>query len=393
MRLTDISIRNLDAPEKGAIVFPDDVLSGFGVRVSEGGTKSFVLTHGPRRTRETIGRVGVVSLAEARAEAKHRLAKYTLGKDKPKTISWNAAKDEYLAERKPKLRPRTYQSYTYFLDRIFRYGTTKLTDITPHNLADSLARLDHGPVSQRYAFGTIRAFMRWAHRKHYLDRNPMERMQSPHPYVARERVLSDDELARVWNAASDDTFGKIVKLLILTGQRRGEISQLKAGMIGTDTITLPAALCKNRRSHTFPLGSLARTFLDPDLSPDEYFFKGRGKETPFDGWSKCKPKLEQRAGAEGWTLHDLRRTFASGLAALGVSIPVIERLLNHISGSFGGIVGVYQRYDYLPEMREAIAKWEAFVSGFDKDARAAVLTSAHSQRSSITFMRSSRQIA
>jgi len=361
MRLTDLSIRSLKAPKKGVLYYTDDVLTGLGVRVSQAGTKSFVLTHGPRRTRETIGRVGIISLAQARAEAKLRLAKYILGKDKPKTIRWTEAKDEYLAERKPKLRPRTHHGYAYYLDRTFRYGATKLTDITPYDLADSLAKLNHTPVSQQHAFRTVRAFMRWAHRKHYLDRNPMERMQSPHRYVPRERVLTDTELARLWKAAGDDTFGKIVKLLILTGQRRGEIAQLKGSMVGRGAITLPAALCKNRRAHTFPLGELARTFLDLDVKPEEYFFKGRGKETPFDGWSKCKPKLEERAKVEGWTLHDLRRTFASGLAALGVSIPVIERLLNHISGSFGGIVGVYQRYDYQKEMADAVVRWERHV--------------------------------
>jgi integrase len=338
------------------------VLSGFGVRVSQAGTKSFVLTYGPRRTRETIGRVGIISLSEARTEAKRRLAQYILGKDKPKAITWNAAKEEYLTERKPELSAHTNRAYAYYLNSTFRYGTTKLTDITtPHDLSHSLAKLNHTRVCQRYAFNTLRAFMRWAHRKHYLDRNPMERMQSPHPYVPRERCLTDAELARVWEAAGDDTFGKIVKLLILTGQRRGEIAQLMGSMVGRDTITLPAPLCKNRRSHTFPLGELARTFLDSEVEPDEYFFKGHGKETPFDGWSKCKPKLEERAEVKEWTLHDLRRTFASGLAALGVSIPVIERLLNHISGSFGGVVGVYQRYDYLPEMRDAIEKWEAHI--------------------------------
>lgn len=361
MRLTDITIRSLKAPEKGVVYFADDLLTGFGVRVSQAGTKSYVLTHGARRTRETIGRVGIIALSEARAEAKLRLAQYTLGKDKPKAISWNAAKEEYLAERRPELSAHTNRAYAYYLNRIFRYGATKLTDITPHDLSDSLAKLNHTPVCQRYAFGTLRAFLRWAHRKHYLDRNPMGRMQSPHPYVARERVLTDAELARIWNAAGDDTFGQIVKLLILTGQRRGEIAQLRASMVGKDTITLPATLCKNRRSHTFPLGGFARTFLDPILPPDEYFFRGRGKETPFDGWSKCKPKLEERAAVHDWTLHDLRRTFASGLAARGVQIPVIERLLNHISGSFGGIVGVYQRYDYMLEMRDAIEKWEHHV--------------------------------
>lgn len=213
-------------------------------------------------------------------------------KDKPKAITWNAAKEEYLAERKPELSAHTNRAYTYYLNRTFRYGTTKLTDVTPHDLAHSLAKLNHTPVCQRYAFGTIRAFMRWAHRRHYLDRNPMERMQSPHPYVPRERVLTDAELARVWDAAGDDTFGRIVKLLILTGQRRGEITQLKGSMIGTDTITLPAALCKNRRAHTFPLGDLARTFLDADVEPRNTSSKDVARKRPSTAGPSASPSLK-----------------------------------------------------------------------------------------------------
>ncbi len=361
MRLTDISIRSLQTPEKGAVIFADDIIPGFGVRISEGGTKSFVLTHGPRRQRETIGRVGVISLQEARGEAKLRLAQYTLGKNKPKPIAWSTARDEYLAERKARLRASTYTAYEYFLNRDFRYGATKLSEITPYDLADSLDRLRQSPSSERYAFCVIRAFMRWAHRKHYLDHDPMERMQAPDPCAPRERILTSEELGRVWQAAGNDTFGKIVKLLILTGQRRGEITQLTGCMIGKDTITLPATLTKNGRQHRFPLGSLARSFLDPRQAADEYFFRALGKTTPFNGFSKCKPKLDERAGVYDWTLHDLRRTFASGLAALGVPLPVIERLLNHVSGSFGGIVGVYQRYDFMPEMRDAVLKWEGHV--------------------------------
>jgi len=308
-----------------------------------------------------IGRVGIVTLQEAREEAKRRLAEYTLGKNKPKPINWDVAKAEYLAECEGRLRASTFKTYAYFLNTAFRYGQTKVADVSPHDIITSLGRLRSAPSSERYAFTVIRAFMRWAHRKHYLDRNPMERMETPQAYVARDRVLTNDELAQVWKASGDDTFGTIVKLLILTGQRRGEITQLKGRMIGKETITLPAALCKNKRAHTFPLGNLARSLLWPEVQPDEYFFKGRGLKTPFDGYSKCKPKLEKRAGFHDWTLHDLRRTFASGLASLGASIPVIERLLNHISGSFGGIVGVYQRYDYLPEMREAIERWERHI--------------------------------
>lgn len=96
MRLTDLSIKALKAPENGAIIYADDTLTGLGVRVSQAGTKSFVLTHGARRQRETIGRVGIISLAEARQEAKRRLSEYTLGKHKPRSIQWSAALDGVL---------------------------------------------------------------------------------------------------------------------------------------------------------------------------------------------------------------------------------------------------------------------------------------------------------
>ncbi len=362
MRFTDISIKALKAPSSGVAVYFDDTITGFGVRVSQGGTKSFVLTHGPRRTRETLGRVGVVKLQDARAEAKLRLAQYTLGRDKPRSVSWDKAKEEYLKEQAEKIKPRSLADYTYLLNRHFKYGTTKLMEISPHDLMASLDRSKHAPAEQQHAYVVLRAFLRWAHRKHYLDRNPMERMQAPHSYIPRDRILTDDELRRVWQAAGDDTFGKIVKLLILTGQRRGEITQLTGGMVGTDTITIPAWLVKNSREHTIPLGTMAEAILTPKPNCDDVcFFPALGKETPFNGYSKCKPKLEKRCGVSGWTLHDLRRTFASGLASQGVALPVIERLLNHVSGSFGGIVGVYQRYDFLPEMRDAIARWEARV--------------------------------
>lgn len=369
LRLTDISIKALKPPAKGVAVYSDDTLIGFGVRVSQAGTKSFVLTHGPRRERETLGRVGVLSLQDARAEAKRRLAEYTLGKNKPRAISWDAAKEEFLAEKATDLKPRTIADYTYELNRHFKYGPTKLTELSPHDLHKSLARLSKTPAEQQHAFVTLRTFIRWAHRKHYLDRNPMERMQAPHSYVPRERILTEEELKQVWHAAGDGTFGKIAKLLILTGQRVGEITKLTGEMVGEDTITLPSWLAKNSRQHTFPLGDMAKAILNPPIEADAHFFPALGKTTPFNGHSPCKRKLDKRCGVTGWTLHDLRRTFASGMASIGVQLPVVERLLNHVSGSFSGIVGVYQRYDFMPEMRNAIARWEDHIQGLiDADA-------------------------
>jgi integrase len=344
MRLTDLNIRALKAPAEGAVVFPDDLIPGFGIRVSEGGTKSFVLTHGPRRQRETIGRFGVVSLQDARTEAKRRLAEYTLGKEKPKAVPWKIAVAEYLIEVKRECKWRTHENYGYVINRHFRYGDTMMSDVSPYDLQKSLDRLSETPAEQQRAFVVVRAFIRWAHRKHYLDRSPMERMKAPHSYVPRERILANDELKAVWHACEDDTLGRIVKLLILTGQRRGEITSLTGSMVGDDTITIPAALAKNSRQHTIPLGPMAKNILGrAPADPDACYFPALGLKTPFNGFSKCKPKLEKRSGVSDWTIHDLRRTFASGLASVGVQLPVVERLLNHVSGSFGGIVGVYRQ--------------------------------------------------
>lgn len=361
MRLTDIAIRSLKTPERGVAIFHDDSISGFGVRVSEGGTKSFVLTHGPRRQRETIGRVGVISLQDARAEAKRRLAQYTLGRERPESIAWADALEKYLAEVATTCKERTHEDYAYFLNRYVRYGDTRLFEISPRDIHTTIERLAYTPAVQHRVYTVLRAFLRWAHRKHYLDRNPMERMQAPPASTPRDRILSTGELARVWHAAEDDAYGRIVKLLILTGQRRGEITGLTGAMVGTDTITLPSANTKNGRRHELPLGNMARDVLGGPLAPDALYFPARGKPTPFNGFSKGKAHLDRACGFSDWTIHDLRRTFASGLASLGVQLPAIERLLNHVSGSFGGIVSVYQRYDFMPEMRNAIERWEAHV--------------------------------
>ncbi len=361
MRLTDISIRALKPPSKGAAIFYDDNIAGFGVRVSEGGTKSYILTHGRRRQRETIGRVGVIALQEARTEAKRRLAEYTLGREKPRSIGWSDALEKYLGEVADTCKPRTHADYDYFLKRYVRYGDTRLSDVSPHDICTTIERLSHTPAVQHRTYTVLRAFLRWAHRKHYIDRDPMERMQAPPASTPRDRILSLDELKRIWRSADNDAYGKIVKLLILTGQRRGEITGLTGCMVRTDAITLPSDHTKNGRQHVVPLGAMAKTILGHPRPRDVHYFPARGKKTPFNGFSKAKAKLDKRCGFSDWTVHDLRRTFASGLASVGIALPVIERLLNHVSGSFGGIVGVYQRYDFFPEMKDAIKRWEEHV--------------------------------
>jgi integrase len=181
---------------------------------------------------------------------------------------------------------------------------------------------------------------------------------------SRSRILTDDELVKVWNAG-EGMFGDIVRLCILTGQRRSEIAQLTADMIEGDCVRFPPALTKNRREHLFPIGTIAQALI-AQLPTEGYLFPARRMSreptTVYNAWTKDKAVLDKASGATGWVLHDLRRTLVSSWAALGIRIEVTEKYINHISGTHGGIVGIYQRHTFLPEMREAVEKWEGHLS-------------------------------
>ena len=365
--LTELAIRALQPPHKGAKIHYDESLPGFGIRITSNGIKSFVLTHGRRRQRKTLGRVGVISLKDARDAAKRCLATATIGKTAPKPVGWQTAQTEYLNEVKAKRKKRTASEYERLLKKYFKMGESKVSELVPDDFQKALNRISS--TEHFHAYSALRAFLAWAHRKHYLDANPIHRMTVPKGSPPRSRILTDDELKKIWNAAGNDTYGRIVKLLILTGQRRGEISNLTGNMVEGDKLVLPAWLCKNSRQHQLPLGSLSQPLLKTHgtislLFPAKLSRASRtstSSPASFSGWGKSKAALDERSGVRDWTLHDLRRTFASGLAALGVQIPVIERLLNHVSGTFSGVVGIYNRYDYWKEMTDAVEKWEAHI--------------------------------
>jgi len=359
VRLTDLSVKALPAPAKGQKTHFDDGLRGFGVRVSPGGTRTFVLMHGTDRQLISIGRYPIISLSDARAEAKRMLAERTLGKHRPRSIPYAEARDAYLAECEKKNRPHTVYDYRRALERRFNFGTRQLSEITPQDIYRKLDRID-APQEREYASTVAKMFFRWAVRRRYIEHSPCDSLPG-RKTTSRSRILTDDEVKRVWNAAAEigGSYGAIVKLLILSGQRRGEITALQISWIKDNgTITLPSEITKNKREHTFPTAAAAQQIIASVECEYSLLFPARGQsERPFSGWSKSKVELDKLCGASDWTLHDIRRTVASNLAALGVALPVIERLLNHVSGSFGGIVSVYQRHSFMPEMRAAVEKW------------------------------------
>lgn len=379
MQLTDISIKALKPPAKGQVTYTDDTVPGFGVRISQGGIKSFVVVHGRNRRRTTIGRYPTISLQEARKAAKVLLAEKTLGKFTTPPINFEEAHKLFLSAHFPDNypKPRTKLETTRLLKKHFlpTFRHAKLTDIQPRDVSQIIDRLQSTPSEARHAFAAIRQFFNWAATREYVPSSPCERLRPPGRAVARDRVVSDDELKLILAHAyaEDSIFNSILLLLLLTGQRRNEIASLQSNWIDfkTKTITLPAQITKNKRPHTFPFEKMSETILKTALGKAEkrasedaeqrgpfLLFPAKGKKTPFAGWSKAKPDFDKGCPITHWTLHDLRRTCATNLASLGVPVHVTEKLLNHVSGTTGGIVAVYQRHAYMEEMREAMKKWE-----------------------------------
>jgi integrase len=236
----------------------------------------------------------------------------------------------------------------------------------------------------------------WAVKRGVVPANPFANLPIGKSIAKRERVLSDDEIAQIWRAAGKVAapYGAIVRLLILTGQRRGEVAGMNWGEISNDLAiwTMPGERTKNGAPHMVPLSAPARDLLRA-LLPEHEGDARRAIEdrrakgllalpgalgTPFAGWSKAKAALDKaavdaraKAGADAgtspallvpWSVHDLRRTVATGLQRLGVRLEVTEAVLNHISGSRGGIAGVYQRHDWAAEKRAALEAWAAHVT-------------------------------
>ncbi|HEY1710730.1 MAG TPA: tyrosine-type recombinase/integrase, partial [Rhizomicrobium sp.] len=344
--LTDQSVRNFPAPASGTTMYWDDAIRGFGLRISAGGTKTFmVLIESGRR--QSLGHYPHLSLAVARAEAKRVLAEKTLGKIRPAHMAFDDAKAEYLKECKTRVKPRTLGDYTRLLNRHYRFGRKSVAAINPHDLAALLKKLNHAPAERHHAYTAGRAFFRYCVRSHIIEQNPMERIAVLPPNNSRERVLTEPELAKVLKQAlaGRSTFDAIVSLLLLTGQRRSEIAALEWAWIDRSeaTITLPPQITKNSREHTFPIGQLTLDVLEriPIQSQSQYLFPAQSirsnTTTVFNGWGKPKERFDRTLAIAPWRLHDLRRTLRTLWAEHGINDSVAERYINHISGVQKGV--------------------------------------------------------
>ncbi len=238
------------------------------------------------------------------------------------------------------------------------------------------------PVQANRVLATFRTMCRWAVERGLIDTNPCTGIRAPAVETGRDRVLSDEELQAVWRAseALSQPYREFVQLLILCGQRRSEVGELKWSEIDLEAKlwVLPKERAKNGCQHEIPLSDSAVEILRavPRIAGSEYVFTLSG-QLPIQGFYLIKKRLDDLLPPDtpGWTLHDLRRTFASGMARLGINLPVIEKLLNHVSGSFAGIVGIYQRHSFSDEKRAAMQAWARHVASIVAGTTAANVVS------------------
>jgi integrase len=223
------------------------------------------------------------------------------------------------------------------------------------------------PIEANRALAAVRKLFNWALSRDIIAVSPCTGVKPPSAENARDRVLTDDELRLVWQAAEQMgyPFGPVVQMLVLTGQRRDEVRKMTWDEVDLERRLwkLAAGRTKNNKPHDVPLSAPVVAILEslPRIVGSRLVFTLDGVR-PAASLSYHKSRLDALSGVSSWVLHDLRRTCASGLARLGVNLPVIEKLLNHSSGSFAGVVGVYQRHDFGAEKAKALEVWGSFVS-------------------------------
>jgi integrase len=359
--LTDIVARTAKPAPGKQLSLWDSATRGFGLRINPQGTKTWQVMIGAKRQRITIGHYPTMPLKEARAIALTHIANpdatHTPTKATPYLSS--AAVSKFIELHHVQSRPSWRNEQKRLLTKHFlsRYGDVPLDKLTTAHILSVTDSLAHLPSEQLHVHRALKTFLKWAVLRQLIPSSPVANLPFPSKDSERDRLLSDDELSRIYNAAADLAypFGYIVLICIHTGLRRGEVGALKWSYITPEFITIPKEITKNGREHVIPNLINGNLALVPKTS--EYLFP-TSTDKPFCAWGKNKVRLDNVCGVEDFVLHDFRRYLSSTMRRLGVPIDVTETILNHVSGSRSQIQRIYDRHDRLPEMKEALQLYE-----------------------------------
>jgi integrase len=372
---------------------PDGEVRGLYLQIFPSGKASWAFRYrfGGRTRKLTIGASPEIGLKDARDLARGAHLQIASGED-PGAAKQAARKDakapptrdivekvaaQYLARHVKGLAGRTRLEAGRIIAKeiLPTFRGRRLSEIKRPDVIEWLDGIVDrpAPIAANRALGWLKGLCNFAVERGVLDVSPIAGIKPPADETPRDRVLSDDELKVVWEAADalEPVFAGFIKLLILTGQRLREVSEIewKEIDLAAKLWTLPAARAKNSIEHSIPLSDQTVEILKAlrRIAGTGFVFTINGRN-PIRGTHLVKRRIDKLGPPiPPWVLHDLRRTVASGMARLGVNLPVIEKLLNHVSGSFAGIVGVYQRHSFADEKRAAMGAWarhvEAIVSG------------------------------
>jgi integrase len=358
LHLTDLSVRAIKGSDRYATYW-DDTTPGFCLRVGLR-SKTFCVVRGRSRERLSIGRYPDMSLADARTEAKRLLS--TAPVPKQVSMTFASARSIFLAEHYKDAAPRTKYNATKLLERHFkRVEQTQLAALDDTDIMACLDKLAATPSEQLHAYRAVRCFLRWCTRppRRYIKHSPMEGYQPPSVDRKGTRVLTDDELKAVWNASGTYPH-RVLRLMILWGTRNTETCVAERAWVRESVLEIPGEHTKNGRDHSIPLLPLAQQQLDAMPDQARYFFRSRWGDTHLSvtGLAKAHKEVQERSGTRDWQIRDLRRTFRSNMARLKVPRDLCELLINHAPAVLDEI---YDRYSYIEEKREALAKYEAFL--------------------------------
>jgi integrase len=378
-KLTELAVKLMRPPASGRAEVFDTLLPSFGLRITAGGVKSWVVmtrVHGKLK-RITLGRYSdKLGVGEARDQARKVIADAQAGKApvsgraRRHAIDGDTVRDvlgQFIARDQRGRGRRSWREVERTLSRELAGWMDR--PIATIGRADVLALLDDvvdrgSPIAANRLLAHLRRMLNWTVGRGILAASPAAGVEAPGEERTRDRVLTPAELAAVWHAAGDLgwPFGQIVRLLIVTAQRRDEVAHMAWPDLDLERRlwTLPRELTKADRVHEVPLSDLAIEIIGdlPRLGDGLLFPANRRRSTnPVSGFSKAKARLDRLSGVTGWRLHDLRRTAASEMARLGHPPHVVAAILNHSPGSTQGITAIYNRHRYGDEKRQALATW------------------------------------
>ncbi|WP_084863712.1 tyrosine-type recombinase/integrase [Salibaculum halophilum] len=385
-------------PDTSRCEIPDPALAGLYLVVQPSGAKSWALRYryAGKPKKLTLGKWPIMGVAAARTAATEAIEAVEHGndpgaakkkakaerieaqqseRDKVKTLV-----DQYSQRHLSGLRSGGEVKRRLEAEFLPAYGDHDIHEITKRDIRDLLdAIADSGRITTANRMRLyLSGFFNWCLDRDVIEVSPAQGVKPVAKEKSRDRVLSDDEIRWFWRACDDLGFpwGPFGQTLLLTGQRLGEVAGMTDAEISGDTWNMPPERTKNGRAHAVPLSEAARRVLagvERVESRAGYIYTTTG-QSPVSGYHKGRNHIAERmaeiASKETgepveiphWTFHDLRRTCATGMARLGIPVRVTEAVLNHVSGTGGGIVAVYQRHDYADEKRAALDAWARLVA-------------------------------